>query len=170
MGLKGQVRVFAWSMWHKGIFLIMFASKLSKLASKTSSFHVLCSWSMRALTLALAKAPIQGDTIFGECFTRSQHSPQIVVDRPSPILQTAPPCMTSLPLIMLFHTCEGELRFVASMIVQFGKNLALKTLKTVRFYCVKGAKFVLQGGHRWTLKDLWNPFHLVLSVCIDLPT
>lgn len=70
VGVKGQVRVSAWSVWHKGIFLIMSTSKRSKLASKTSSFHILCLLSIRKLTLALAKAPVQGDTIFGECFTR----------------------------------------------------------------------------------------------------
>ena len=83
---------------------------------------------MRELTFASVKAPVQGDTIFGECFTRSQQSPQIDTDLSSPILQTAPCCITYLPLMMLFHAYKTELKFVASMIVQCGKNLALKTL------------------------------------------
>ena len=120
--------VSAWSVWHKGIFKIILASKLNKLALNTSSFHDLSSLSIRELTFASAKVPVQGDTIFGECFTGSQRSPQIDTDLPSPILQTAPRYITSLPLMMLFHAYEAELGLAASIIVQYGKNLALKTL------------------------------------------
>lgn len=75
MGLKGQVRVSSWSMWHNGIFSIMSTSKFCRLASKRSSFQVLCSWSMKALTLASVRPLVQGDKIFGEYFTRSQQPP-----------------------------------------------------------------------------------------------
>ena len=106
----------------------MSASKLNKFSSNTSSFYDLCSASKKTLTLASANAPIQGETIFGECFAGSQCAPQIETERPSPILQTAPLCITFLALIMLFHAYEAELGLVASMIVQLGKYLALKTL------------------------------------------
>ena len=50
-----------------------------------------------------------GDTIFGLYLTGIQLSLQKLIDLPSPILQSPPFLISSLPFIILFQACEEKL-------------------------------------------------------------
>ena len=65
--------------------------------------------------------------ILGVCLVGNQFSPQTLTDRPDPILHAAPFLITSLPFKILFQAYEAFVGFFAYMIVEFGKNFALKT-------------------------------------------
>ena len=68
-----------------------------------------------------------GKISFGLYFSGTQLSVQKFIDLPSPILQSPPFQMTSLPLIMLFQAWEAEFGTLPSIIEQSGKNLGLNT-------------------------------------------
>uniref|UniRef100_A0A7N2M8G0 Uncharacterized protein n=1 Tax=Quercus lobata TaxID=97700 RepID=A0A7N2M8G0_QUELO len=58
----------------------------------------------------------------------SQECYRIFIESPFPTCHLAPLCNTSLPLSMLRQAYEADLESWASIMEQFGKNLALKTL------------------------------------------
>ena len=80
------------------------------------------------------------EIICGGCFLGSQWCCQILIFSPLPTHHRAPCCRTSLPLWMLLHAYNLNLELAASIIEEFGKNLALKIL-----YCAIIAKFALLG-------------------------
>ena len=73
-------------MQHNDIFFITATSKFRRVSSNTSSFHVLCSKSIKLQTFVSVSAPPCGEMIFGECFDGNHLSSQISIDFPLLIL------------------------------------------------------------------------------------
>ena len=126
--VKGQNRVSSASHSDSGKDLISSASKGVKIPSINSWFHFLEFSSITIATFASAKVSTMGERTSGGCFLGSQWCCHILTEFPFPILQRQPLSNTSLPCRMLFQACDPPLLCFASIIVQFGKKRAFKTL------------------------------------------
>ena len=90
--------------------------------------HCLAKASIRTSTLASTKDLIMGERTRGLSFLGNQKSCQILTNLPSPIHHRQPLKRTSRTCRILVHAYDADLEVLASMIVQLGKNLVLKTL------------------------------------------
>ena len=126
--VKGQKKPSSTSHHDSGMALINFASKRIKIPSIISWFHCLEVSSIKVATFASANVSTLGKRTSGGCFLGNQWCCHILIALPFPILQRQPLSKTSLPCKILFQACEPPLVCLASIIVQFGKKRALKTL------------------------------------------
>ena len=126
--VKGQNKLSSASHCDSGIALISSTSKGVKIPSIISWFHCLEVSSIKVATFAFANVSTMGEKTCSGCFLGNQWCCHILTDLPFPILQRQPLSKTSLPCRMLFQACELPLVCFASIIVQFGKKRALKTL------------------------------------------
>ena len=126
--VKGQNKLSSASHCDSGIALISSASKGVKIPLIISWFHCLEVSSIKVATFAFANVSTMGERTYGGCFLGSQWCCQILTEFPFPILHWQPRSRTSLPCRMLFQACEPPPLCFASIIEQFGKRRALKTL------------------------------------------
>ena len=126
--VKGQNKLSSASHRDSGMALIIYASNRVKIPSIISWFHCLEVSSIKVVSFALANVSTIGERTSGGCFLVNQWCCHILTALPFPILQRQPLSKTSLPCRMLFQACEPPLMCLASIIVQFGKKRALKTL------------------------------------------
>ena len=126
--VKGQNKLSAASHCDSGIALISSASKGVKIPLIISWFHCLDVSSIKVATFASANVSTMGERTNSRCFLGSQWCCHILTVFPFPILHQRPRSKTSLPCRMLFQACEPPPLCFASIIEQFGKKRALKTL------------------------------------------